>query len=72
MFRKGYSPENAACEGFFGILKREFIHNHDWNNVTRERFIKELNKYLTWFKTKRINERLGYLSPTEYCSRVSL
>ena len=72
MSRKGCSPDNAACEGFFGILKREFFHNHDWSNVTREEFIKELDKYLTWFKIKRIKERLGYLSPTEYRSRAGL
>ena len=72
MSRKGCSPDNAACEGFFGILKREFFHNHDWSNVTREEFIKELDKYLTWFKIKRIKERLGYLSPTEYRSREVL
>ena len=69
MSRKGCSPDNAACEGFFGILKREFFYNHDWSNVTREEFKKELDKYLTWFKIKRIKERLGYLSPTEYRSR---
>ena len=72
MSRKGCSPDNAACEGFFGILKREFFHNHDWSNVYREEFIKELDKYLTWFKIKRIKERLGYISPTEYRSRASL
>ena len=33
---------------------------------------KELDKYLIWFKIKRIKERLGYLSPTEYRSRASL
>ena len=69
MSRKGCSPDNAACEGFFGILKREFFYNHDWSNVTREELKKELDKYLTWFKIKRIKERLGYLSPTEYRSR---
>ncbi|MGF6346824.1 transposase InsO family protein [Variovorax sp. W2I14] len=34
MSRKGYSPDNAACEGFFGRLKTELfyprlaVHNH--------------------------------------------
>ncbi|RDC40427.1 hypothetical protein C1850_11505, partial [Adlercreutzia equolifaciens subsp. celatus] len=26
MSRKGTSPDNAACEGFFGNLKVEFFH----------------------------------------------
>lgn len=70
MSRKGHSPDNAACEGYFGILKREFFHNHDWSKVTIEEFIKALDDYLKWFKIKRIKERLGYLSPMNY--RASL
>lgn len=70
MSRKGCSPDNAACEGYFGILKREFFHNHDWGKVTIEEFIKALDDYLKWFKIKRIEERLGYLSPMDY--RASL
>mgnify|MGYP002627576135 CR=1 FL=1 len=72
MSRKGCSPDNVVCEGFFGILKREFFHNHGRSNVAKEEFIKESDKYLTWFKIKRIKERLGYLSPTEYRSRAGL
>lgn len=70
MSRKGHSPDNAACEGYFGILKREFFHNHDWSKVSVEEFIKALDDYLNWFKIKRIKERLGYLSPMKY--RASL
>lgn len=70
MSRKGCSPDNAACEGYFGILKREFFHNHDWSKATIEEFIKALDDYLKWFKIKRIKERLGYLSPMDY--RASL
>ena len=29
MSRKGTSPDNAACEGFFGNLKNEFFHGRD-------------------------------------------
>lgn len=36
MSRKGCSPDNAACEGFFGILKNEFFYGHDWKGVTYE------------------------------------
>lgn len=30
MSRKGYSPDNAACEGFFGRLKNELFYARDW------------------------------------------
>lgn len=31
MSAKGCSPDNAAMEGFFGLLKREFWHGRDWS-----------------------------------------
>lgn len=30
MSRKGYSPDNAACEGFFGRLKTELFYSRSW------------------------------------------
>lgn len=33
MSKKGYSPDNSACEGFFGRLKNEFFYGHDWNSI---------------------------------------
>jgi transposase InsO family protein len=29
MSRKGCSPDNSACEGFFGRLKNEMYYSHD-------------------------------------------
>jgi len=29
MSKKGCSPDNAACEGFFGILKKEMFYDRD-------------------------------------------
>ena len=42
MSAKGCSPDNAAMEGFFGLLKREFWHGRDWSGWTPARFIEEL------------------------------
>lgn len=28
--KKVHSPDNAACEGFFGRLKNEMFYTHDW------------------------------------------
>ena len=66
MSKKGCSPDNSACEGFFGRLKNEFFYNKNWTNVSIEEFIKELNDYIEWYANKRIKVSLGGLSPIEY------
>ena len=44
--KKGCSPDNSACEGFFGILKKEFYYPRDQRLVTTDQFIEELEKYM--------------------------
>ncbi len=62
MSRKGCSPDNSACEGFFGITKNETFYNRDLAGVTR----KELDDYLKWFRSDRIKMNLGGMSPDNY------
>lgn len=64
--KKGCSPDNAACEGFFGRLKNEMFYGRSWIGVTMDDFINELNSYINWYNTKRIKKSLGYMSPVEY------
>ena len=54
MSKKGCSPDNSACEGFFGTIKNEFFYPRDWRLITTDQFIVELEKYLNWFCNKRI------------------
>jgi transposase InsO family protein/transposase-like protein len=70
MSRKGCSPDNAACEGFFGRLKTEFFYPRDWSKATIEELMSEMNKYIQWYNQKRIKISLGSKSPTEH--RLSL
>ena len=70
MSRKACSPDNAACEGFFGRLKTELFYPRDGKSVTVEQFIEVLNDYICWYNKKRIKFSLGSLSSIEY--RVSL
>ena len=70
MSRKACSPDNAACEGFFGRLKNELFYPRDWKGTTIERFIEVVDDYIRWYNEKRIKISLGSLSPIEY--RVSL
>jgi len=66
MSRKGCSPDNAACEGFFGRLKTELFYPRNWENITIEDFMKIVDSYIHWYNEKRIKISLGSLSPIEY------
>lgn len=66
MSRKGCSPDNAACEGFFGRLKNEMYYHRDWINTTLEEFMQQLGSYIRWYNQHRIKLSLGGLSPLEY------
>ena len=54
MSRKGHSPDNAACEAFFGRLKVEFFHLRGWEGWTVERFAAELGRYISWCNSGRL------------------
>lgn len=66
MSRKGCSPDNAACEGFFGRLKTELFYPRDWRATTVDQFIEVVDSYIRWYNAKRIKVSLGSLSPIEY------
>jgi transposase InsO family protein len=66
MSRKGCSPDNAACEGFFGRLKTELFYPRDWRATTADQFIEVLDSYIRWYNATRIKVSLGSLSPLEY------
>lgn len=70
MSRKGCSPDNAACEGFFGRLKTELFYPRNWQDVSIDQFIQVVDSYIRWYNEKRIKISLGSLSPIEY--RLSL
>jgi len=66
MSKKGCSPDNAACEGFFGRIKNEMFYGKSWMGVSPQRFIQILDQYLHWYNYKRIKQSLGFMSPVEY------
>ena len=66
MSRKGYSPDNAACEGFFGRLKIEMFFARDWLSTTIEEFVAALDAYIRWYNDARIKSSLGFRSPAEH------
>lgn len=72
MSKKGCSPDNSACEGFFGRMKNEMFYGRSFAGVTIETFIQIINDYITWYNTKRIKASLGYMSPMEYRQSLGL
>ena len=66
MSRKACSPDNAACEGFFGRLKNELFYPRSWQSTTIEHFIAEVDSYIRWYNGERIKISLGSCSPMEY------
>jgi|BioPla2DNA2_1021312.scaffolds.fasta_scaffold24966_1 transposase InsO family protein/transposase-like protein len=72
MSRKGCSPDNSACEGFFGRLKNEMFYCRSWLDVTIDNFIDQLDRYIRWYNEKRIKKSLGGFSPYEYRQKLGL
>jgi putative transposase len=72
MSKKGCSPDNAACEGFFGRLKNEMFYNRSWEGVSIDEFIAILDDYLVWYNEKRIKMSLGGMSPLQYRQNLSI
>ena len=66
MSAKGCSPDNAACEGFFGRLKNEFFYHRDWRGLGAGEFMAALDGYMAYYREGRIKRSLGWLSPDEY------
>jgi putative transposase len=70
--RKGCSPDNAACEGFFGRLKTELFYPRNWQDVTIEQFTNSVDAYIRWYNEKRIKLSRGSRSPLEYRESLAL
>ena len=54
MSRRGHSPDNAACEAFFGRLKVELFHFADWSGWTVGAFCAELARYVDRYNSSRL------------------
>jgi putative transposase len=61
----GDSYDNALMENFWSTLKIELVYRTAWR--TRDEADNALFAFIDgWYNTRRIQARLGYLSPDEY------
>lgn len=68
MSRKGNCYDNAPIENFFGILKREIYHRKIYKSY--KELEKAITEYIEYYNTKRIKEKLNWLSPVEYREKM--
>ena len=67
--RVGKPGDNAWAESFFATLKKECIHFRQFS--TREELKQAVFAWIEGFyNTRRVQKRLGYLSPREYAARL--
>ena len=64
MSRKGNCFDNAVMENFFGHLKAEMYHGEHFATV--DDFLHQLDTYMTYYNTQRVQERLEGMTPMEY------
>jgi transposase InsO family protein/transposase-like protein len=72
MSKKGCSPDNSACEGFFGRMKNEMYYDRDWKSKTVAELMEAIDSYIKWYNNKRIKKSLGGLSPVQYRQSLGL
>ncbi|MGM3192951.1 IS3 family transposase [Dickeya dadantii subsp. dieffenbachiae] len=72
MSRKGCSPDNSACEGFFGRLKNEMYYGREWLGITPEIFMQHVDAYIRWYNERRIKLSLGAVSPEMYRRQLGI
>jgi transposase InsO family protein len=64
MSRKGNCWDNAPMESFFGTLKKELVHDEDYQS--REEARQSIFEYIeVFYKRKRRHSALGYQTPVE-------
>lgn len=64
MSKKGYTPDNAACEGFFGRMKNEMYYDRRWKSCAE--LEAAIDAYIDFYNTTRIKVSLGGYSIQAY------
>ena len=64
MSRVARCIDNGPMEGFWGIMKREMYYGKKFK--TKEELISAIEEYIDYYTNKRIQRKLGVLTPMEY------
>lgn len=71
MSRRGNCWDNAVIESFHSNLKSEEFAYTKFNSLNNIEVTIRVEQYLKEYNEKRIQEKLGYLSPIEYGEKVA-
>ena len=64
MSRKGNCLDNSPMENFFAILKQEMYYGNTFHSYDELKMA--IENYIMYYNTKRIKEKLNWLSPVDY------
>ena len=64
MSRKGNCLDNSPMENFFAILKQEMYYDNTFHSYDELKMA--IENYIMYYNTKRIKEKLNWLSPVDY------
>ena len=64
MSRKGNCLDNSPMENFFAILKQEMYYGNTFQSYDELKMA--IENYIMYYNTKRIKEKLNWLSPVDY------
>ncbi|MBF1758677.1 MAG: IS3 family transposase [Veillonella sp.] len=64
MSRKGNCLDNSPMENFFAILKQELYYGNTFHSY--DELKTAIENYIMYYNTKRIKEKLNWLSPVDY------
>lgn len=64
MSKKGYTPDNAACEGFFSRMKNDMHDGRQWRSANE--LEAAIHAYIDCYITVRIKVSLGGYSIIQY------
>lgn len=64
MSRRGNCLDNSPMENFFAILKQEMYYGNTFHSYDELKMA--IENYIMYYNTKRIKEKLNWLSPVDY------
>ena len=64
MSRKGNCLDNSVMENLFGLLKSKLLYLREFSSI--EEFRIDLEKYMDYYKNKRMKAKLKGLRPVQY------
>lgn len=64
MSRKGTCLDNSVMENFLGLLKQEIYYVRTYTSF--DELKRNIEQWIEYYNTKRIKQKLGWLSPVEY------